>query len=417
MFIHGSVKERSSLDRHLQFHSDLTITASDGSWFKMDVSKSKKNVLHRCLICSYTTKWKHNLDAHKLRVHEKQKKIKDDAPKQCKNFCGYISVNPKNVRRHEEKCKWSGPGIISVEDVINMVCNTGASFTDTNYIMKLIRTRCGPRAVEPNLVRKIAEMIRQLSVWFSDEFVDLKDRHGNLVRTCVSRIRFLKEFREWVAQGRGITNPVFSYSMDGGQGKFVIVINIYDKDAVKGRDRNGHLSTGCRLTLPILQCDIGKNIPENKYNVTKLCGLVEFPEDENFTMTTDLKGVNIGTGQVGVTGMFFCANGKCYKINEDTFLPTNKRGPVIKCEDRLVSFQVEQNHLFQTVGKGNKLKMSRYSIYCSCHTLNMKLISIIFQLLQLPRASDHLPSVYPQQEGGRGLPHRAPPPHPLGPAQ
>ena len=76
-------------------------------------------------------------------------------------------------------------------------------------------------------------------------------------------------------------------------------------------------------------------------------------------MTTDLKGVNIGTGQVGVTGMFFCANGKCYKINEDTFLPTNKRGPVIKCEDRLVSFQVEQNHLFQTVGKGNKLKMSR----------------------------------------------------------
>ena len=78
-------------------------------------------------------------------------------------------------------------------------------------------------------------MIRQLSVWFSDEFVDLKDRHGNLVRTCVSRIRFLKEFREWVAQGRGITNPVFSYSMDRGQGKFVIVINIYDKDAVKGR--------------------------------------------------------------------------------------------------------------------------------------------------------------------------------------
>ena len=149
-------RKQSSLDRHLQFHSDLTITASDGSWFKMDVSKSKKNVLHRCLICSYTTKWKHNLDAHKLRVHEKQKKIKDDAPKQCKNFCGYISVNPKNVRRHEEKCKWSGPGIISVEDVINMVCNTGASFTDTNYIMKLIRTRCGPRAVEPNLVRKIA---------------------------------------------------------------------------------------------------------------------------------------------------------------------------------------------------------------------------------------------------------------------
>ena len=52
---------------------------------------------------------------------------------------------------------------------------------------------------------------------------------------------------------------------------------------------------------------------------------------------------------------------------EDTFQPTNKRGPVIKGEDRLVQFQVDQNHLFETVGKGNKLKMSRYLVLLMSH--------------------------------------------------
>ena len=50
----------------------------------------------------------------------------------------------------------------------------------------------------------------------------------------------------------------------------------------------------------------------------------------------------------------------CFKIDAKTGEKTNKRGLVVKGEDRLVRFQVDQNKLFEGEGKGNKLKMSRY---------------------------------------------------------
>ena len=225
--------KKDTLDRHIQFHSDMVVETSDGHWFKLDSSQVKqrhKEKIYRCLLCSYSSRYKFNLNAHKKRIHERlEKPVKSDAPTQCKRLCGYVTLNPYNLRRHERTCDFDGPSVITLEDTINMVCRTGASFNDIDYITRLIRSRCGPRSVEPNIVRKITKMLRSLSVWFSDEFVVLQDRHGKDVTTCVSRIRFLKEFREWVAQGRGITNPVFSYSMDSGAGKFVIVLNIHDE--------------------------------------------------------------------------------------------------------------------------------------------------------------------------------------------
>ena len=360
---HKFVKQES-LDRHVSFHSSMTITSSDGSWFKMDLPPSKDRKgpkTYRCLLCSYSSTKQSNFKSHQWRVHQRQKQIKEKhAPKQCRNFCGYSSRSKFLVERHEKKCTWSGPGKITIEDVINIVCVTGCSFTDTSTILRLIRERFGRCAVEPNLLKRISQMVADLAVWFSDEFIELHDKKGDPVKTCVSYIRYLKDFREWVARGRGIVNPRFTYAMDGGQGKFVIVLVIHDEDKPGDRNANGHLATGCRLTIPILQCDFGKRVPENRYNVEKLCGLVEFPDENTFSMTSDLKGVNIVTGLGGCTGLHFCSNGTCYKVDAKTGEKTNKRGLVVKGEDRLVRFQVDQNKLFEGEGKGNKLKMSRY---------------------------------------------------------
>ena len=344
----------------------MTITASDGSWFRMDAAEIKeRDKMHRCLKCPYSTKYKSNLKAHNYRVHEKQKPVKNDSPQHCSKFCGYSTLNPFNLRRHEKTCTWSGPGVFSIEDIITIVCTTRCSFQDTAKIMKIVRARFGRCSVEPNLLRKIAKMVADLKVWFSTEYVVPKDRYGQDVTTCVSYVKFLKEFRDWVARGRGISQPKFTYSMDGGQGKFIIVINCHDDDEAAGagdRNNNGHKATGCRLTLPVLQVDLGRKIPENRHNVEKLCGLVTFPEEEDFEMVTDLKGTNITTGLGGCTGTNFCSFGKCYKVDSVTGKKTNKRGLVVKGDDRWMSFQVEQNQLFKTVGKSNKKIMNKYVI-------------------------------------------------------
>ena len=47
--------KKDTLDRHIQFHSDMVVETSDGHWFKLDSSQVKqrrKEKIHRCLLCS-----------------------------------------------------------------------------------------------------------------------------------------------------------------------------------------------------------------------------------------------------------------------------------------------------------------------------------------------------------------------------
>ena len=49
--------KKDTLDRHIQFHSDMVVETSDGHWFKLDSSQVKqrrKEKIHRCLLCSYS---------------------------------------------------------------------------------------------------------------------------------------------------------------------------------------------------------------------------------------------------------------------------------------------------------------------------------------------------------------------------
>ena len=177
--------KQESLDRHVSFHSSMTITSSDGSWFKLDLPPSKDRKgpkTYRCLLCSYSSTKQSNFKSHQWRVHQRQKQIKEKhAPKQCRNFCGYSSRSKFLVERHEKKCSWTGPGKITIEDVINIVCVTGCSFSDTSTILRLIRERFGRCAVEPNLLMRISQMVADLAVWFSDEFIELHDKKGDPV--------------------------------------------------------------------------------------------------------------------------------------------------------------------------------------------------------------------------------------------
>ena len=328
-------RKQSTLNKHVEAHKSNTVTTSAGHFFKIDDSKidrqkkEKESILFHCLQCSYTSKRKFDLKLHDLRVHQRPKPQKITVKSKCNKGCGFTSLSAWNVRRHQRTCPGPGSGVVTLEKVIELVVDTNCSFTDVRKIRKLLLETYGRGAVEPNVFIKITKLLKDLSVWWTTEVIELqensKSKKGQLGKTCVSYIKRLKQFEDWVIKLRGIKNPKVVYSFDGGQFKCVGVLNIHDLDRPGEPDIKDHLSTGSRLTLPFLQADMGRRFGENHYNVRKLLSLIEFPESPNFQFSQDYKLKNIILGIIGLNGRHPCAYATCYKVDEDGN-PTTRRG-------------------------------------------------------------------------------------------
>ena len=327
-------RKQHKLQEHVEAHKAQTLVTSNGDWFKLDDGmldpkiKEKEAKLYPCLQCSYKSKRPFNLKIHVLRVHERPKPQKINVKPKCTK-CGFTSLSARNVRRHQLTCPGPRSGKITLQKVIDLCVDTNCSFTDVKKIRKLLFDTYGRGAVEPNVFIKLTKLLKDLSVWWTTEVIELqetsKSKKGQLGKTCVSYIKRLKQFEDWVIKGRGIKNPKVFYSFDGGQFKCVGVLNIHDLDRPGEPDIKGHLSTGSRLTLPFLQADMGRRFGENHYNVKKLLSLIEFPESADFQFGQDYKLKNIVLGIIGTNGRHPCAYATCYKVDEDGN-PTTRRG-------------------------------------------------------------------------------------------
>ena len=328
-------RKQSTLTRHVDAHEAHTVVTSKGDWFKIDDSvmvnersKQKESKLYHCLQCSYKSRKNFNLKVHVLRIHDRPQPQKVKIKPKCKK-CGFTSLSAWNVRRHQNTCPGPGSGKITLQKVIELCVNTNCSFTDVKKIRKMLFETYGRGAVEPNVFIKLTKLLKDLSVWWTTEVIELqensKSKKGKLGKTCVSYIKKLKQFEDWVINLRGIKNAKVSYSFDGGQFKCVGVLNIHDLDRPGEPDIQGHLSTGSRLTLPFLQADMGRRFGENHYNVKKLLSLIEFPESADFQFAQDYKLRNIILGIIGTNGRFPCGYATCYKVDE-AGNPTTRRG-------------------------------------------------------------------------------------------
>ena len=83
----------------------------------------------------------------------------------------------------------------------------------------------GRGAVESNVFIKLTKLLKDLSVWWTTEVIELqeksKSKKGKLGKTCAAS-RTLRSsnyliFEDWVIKLRGIKNAKVSYSFDGGE--------------------------------------------------------------------------------------------------------------------------------------------------------------------------------------------------------
>ena len=108
-------------------------------------------------------------------------------------------------------------------------------------------------------------------------------------------------FIEFLRQGRQITEPHLANSFDGGQGKFVVGMVLYDQDE---NCVEGQMVTGSNRFLSLLQVD---GQVESHYNMQKLLSLLKLEELETYMQCiTDFKLTGIIEGLSGSSGLYPC---------------------------------------------------------------------------------------------------------------
>ena len=346
---------KEKFDSHVADHDKVTVKTSSGHWMVMapGTRRRKEAQTFHCNSCDFQTKKLFNLKRHKWRKHERHHSNQDSTEKQ-----------------------------ITVEDIIELVCITRISFRDVPKINKLLRKKFGPKAVEKNMSRKLTQMISDMGAWFETREITVKKKK-KYIKTCVSYVKDINGFIAWIIEGRGYKDPQVAFAGDGGGSKYIVTAHITDKADPSHINNNNHRSTGARLSLVVLQCDGGKQVGtiENRENLDKFAELLKLdqcPLAETFT--SDVKGLNLTTGLIGVSGIHHCAYGECVKVRIETLSvslnlefwgrikstvyfqvdeqgnETNKRGLYVKKQQRTIGSMCGHNHRYKSAGKSAKMK-------------------------------------------------------------
>ena len=119
----------------------------------------------------------------------------------------------------------------------------------------------------------------------------------------MSYCKDLPSFLDFLREGRKIINPHLAISFDGGQGKFVVGMVLYDQDE---NCVEGQMVTGSNRFLSLLQVD---GQVESHYNMQKLLSLLKLEELETYMQCiTDYKLTGIIEGLSGSSGLYPCVH-------------------------------------------------------------------------------------------------------------
>ena len=165
--------------------------------------------------------------------------------------------------------------------------------------------------VEPRMAQKLRDAKNSLKKFFTSEYITLKTvsqrekahkKHKEFFKTVVSYCSDVPGFIEFLREGRQIIDPQLAISFDGGQGKFVVGLVLYDKEDQDCVD--GEKVTGSNRFISLLQVD---GQVESHYNMQKLLGLLKLDELSYYLQCiTDLKLTGIIEGLSGSTGLYPC---------------------------------------------------------------------------------------------------------------
>ena len=331
--------DQSNLHRHVRkCHPTPKLIENAHGFIMLEKSPDRNPVQHlkpknpkafNCETCDFTSKRKYNLDVHIQNKHEgtpkKQgrkrklpnqwsdgtkkeyaKKLKRDFEERVKELELEEEIN-NMFKRDMGKDK---PSQITEKEVVEMISDFEVSDRKMMKILRKMREIFGKKAVTPNIREAIIARKKKVLKYFKVENTTFKDKDGNDINRQFVFTEDLELLLDFVISERDYEedNIDVKVSMDGGQGRMLVVLHLGNGDEAKATK-----DTSTKRAIILAYVD---NIPETHFNLSKILNNLKVHMVKyHHTIVGDLKLYNI------ILGLMECGS------RHGCYICKGKKGP------------------------------------------------------------------------------------------
>ena len=331
--------DQSNLHRHVRkCHPTPKLIENAHGFIMLEKSPDRNPVQHlkpknpkafNCETCDFTSKRKYNLDVHIQNKHEgtpkKQgrkrklpnqwsdgtkkeyaKKLKRDFEERVKELELEEEIN-NMFKRDMGKDK---PSQITEKEVVEMISDFEVSDRKMMKILRKMREIFGKKAVTSNIREAIIARKKKVLKYFKVENTTFKDKDGNDINRQFVFTEDLELLLDFVISERDYEedNVDVKVSMDGGQGRMLVVLHLGNGDEAKATK-----DTSTKRAIILAYVD---NIPETHFNLSKILNNLKVHMVKyHHTIVGDLKLYNI------ILGLMECGS------RHGCYICKGKKGP------------------------------------------------------------------------------------------
>ena len=331
--------DQSNLHRHVRkCHPTPKLIENAHGFIMLEKSPDRNPVQHlkpknpkafNCETCDFTSKRKYKLDVHIQNKHEstpkKQgrkrklpnqwsdgtkkeyaKKLKRDFEERVKELELEEEIN-NMFKRDMGKDK---PSQITEKEVVEMISDFEVSDRKMMKILRKMREIFGKKAVTPNIREAIIARKKKVLKYFKVENTTFKDKDGNDINRQFVFTEDLELLLDFVISERDYEedNVDVKVSMDGGQGRMLVVLHLGNGDEAKATK-----DTSTKRAIILAYVD---NIPETHFNLSKILNNLKVHMVKyHHTIVGDLKLYNI------ILGLMECGS------RHGCYICKGKKGP------------------------------------------------------------------------------------------
>ena len=330
--------DQSNLHRHVRkCHPTPKLIENAHGFIMLEKSPDRNPVQHlkpknpkafNCETCDFTSKRKYNLDVHIQNKHgapkkqgrkrklpnqwsdgtkkEYAKKLKRDFEERVKELELEEEIN-NMFKRDMGKDK---PSQITEKEVVEMISDFEVSDRKMMKILRKMREIFGKKAVTPNIREAIIARKKKVLKYFKVENTTFKDKDGNDINRQFVFTEDLELLLDFVISERDYEedNVDVKVSMDGGQGRMLVVLHLGNGDEAKATK-----DTSTKRAIILAYVD---NIPETHFNLSKILNNLKVHMVKyHHTIVGDLKLYNI------ILGLMECGS------RHGCYICKGKKGP------------------------------------------------------------------------------------------
>ena len=151
----------------------------------------------------------------------------------------------------------------------------------------------GDELIEPGLEKALQQNLNQMDDFYTVKDLKYTDSKGRNRDTALAIVNDINETIEHVCEARGIKNPLIAVGCDGGQGKLIVTLSVFDKDDENERDPKDPSPGGKRRVILLAAAD---GAPEKRPVLNRI-----YEELRTWTVKHDIQYI----GDCKITNLLF----------------------------------------------------------------------------------------------------------------